>query len=236
MLSLGFFGFLDSPTTAPHGSNGASLGPCWCRSSTWPAKSHTGSHRDEFGFCLLAGASQEDHPPFRQSRIRTQAEEKIPLPHFSEMEPVKSVIPCKRFFKPSGLKAFSLFMRRRFCAARGGPHDICSTVFSHTNSEPGLSWAGFKAITSIFGGDGSPHPVLLQSVRHGLVDRPYRVQEHTVLYSAVSSLDGGLFCVDESLLLQPVNILPHRVGAHPCALADSLKAGPALIRLPVLAE
>ena len=117
---------------------------------------HKSPHRGEFGFCLLAGASQEDHPPFRQSRIRTQAEEKIPLPHFSEMEPVKSVIPCKRFFKPSGVKAFSLFMRRRFCAARGGPHDICSTVFSHTNSEPGLSWAEFKAITSIFGGTARP--------------------------------------------------------------------------------
>ena len=37
---------------------------------------HKSPHRAEFGFCLLAGASQEDHPPFRQSRIRTQAEEK----------------------------------------------------------------------------------------------------------------------------------------------------------------
>ena len=85
-------------------------------------------------------------------------------------------------------------------------------------------------------GSSPPLPCPLHSVRHGLVDGPDRVQEHTVLYSAVSSLDGGLFCVDESLLLQPVHVLPHRVGAHPCALADSLKAGPALIRLPVLAE
>ena len=37
---------------------------------------HKSPHRGEFGFGLLAGASQEDHPPFRQSRIRTQAEEK----------------------------------------------------------------------------------------------------------------------------------------------------------------
>ena len=37
---------------------------------------HKSPHRGEFGFCLLAGASQEDHPPFRQSRIRTQAKEK----------------------------------------------------------------------------------------------------------------------------------------------------------------
>ena len=139
----GCLGLLDSSTAGSHRFNGAGNPFRWCRSPTWPAKSHTGSHRAEFGFCLLPGASQEDHPPFRQSRIRTQAEEKIPLPHFSEMEPVKSVIPCKRFFKPSGVKAFSLFMRRRFCAARGGLQNISSTVFSHTNSEPGLSWAGF---------------------------------------------------------------------------------------------
>lgn len=37
---------------------------------------HKSPHRGEFGFGLLAGASKEDHPPFRQSRIRTQAEEK----------------------------------------------------------------------------------------------------------------------------------------------------------------
>ena len=37
---------------------------------------HTGPHRAEFGFRLLTGASQEDFPLFRQSRIRTQAEEK----------------------------------------------------------------------------------------------------------------------------------------------------------------
>ena len=214
-------------------------GRCGASLVSLPYSAPKTAHRATQGqvwFWLAGWRFSGGSPPFRQSRIRTQAEEKIPLPHFSEMEPVKSVIPCKRFFKPSGVKAFSLFMRRRFCAARGGPHDICSTVFSHTNSEPGLSWAGFKAITSIFGGDGSPHPVLLQSVRHGLVDRPYRVQEHTVFYFAVSPLDGGLLCVDESLLLQPVHVLPHRVGAHPCALADSLKAGPALIRLPVLAE
>ena len=107
-------------------------------------------------------------------------------------------------------------------------------IFAHKQrTRPVL---GRVLITSIFGGDGSPHPVLLQSVRHSLVDGPYRVQEHTVFYFAVSPLDGGLLCVDESLLLQPVHVLPHRVGAHPCALADSLKAGPALIRLPVLAE
>ena len=43
---------------------------------TWLSKSNTGPHRAEFGFRLLTGASQEDFPLFRQSRIRTQAEEK----------------------------------------------------------------------------------------------------------------------------------------------------------------
>ena len=80
---------------------------------------------------------------FSELSCKNSGRKKIPLPHFSEMEPVKSVIPCKRFFKPSGVKAFSLFMRRRFCAAKGGLQNISSTVFSHTNSEPGLSWAGF---------------------------------------------------------------------------------------------
>ena len=63
-------------TTGSHGFNRAGVGLRWCRSLTRPPKPHTGPHRGEFGFCLLAGASQEDHPPFRQSRIRTQAEEK----------------------------------------------------------------------------------------------------------------------------------------------------------------
>ena len=72
----GCLGLLDSSTAGSHRFNGAGNPFRWCRSPTWPAKSHTGSHRAEFGFCLLPGASQEDHPPFRQSRIRTQAEEK----------------------------------------------------------------------------------------------------------------------------------------------------------------
>ena len=138
----GCLGLLDSSTAGSHRFNGAGNPFRWCRSPTWPPKANTGPHRAEFGFCLLAGASQEDHPPFRQSRIRTQAEEKTPLPCFSKIEPVKFVIPCKRFSKPPGENPFSLFMQRRFCAATGGPQDVCSTVFSYTNSGPGLSMAG----------------------------------------------------------------------------------------------
>ena len=67
-------------TTGSPWHNRAGLGLCWCRfptlSPTRLPKPHTGPYRAEFGFCLLAGASQEDHPPFRKSRIRTQAEEK----------------------------------------------------------------------------------------------------------------------------------------------------------------
>ena len=97
---------------------------CWTR----PQRPHTAPTARVWGLASVPHlypvpksahrAAQEDFPLFRQSRIRTQAdqaEEKIPLPHFSEMEPVKSVIPCKRFFKPSGVKSFSLFMRRKFC-------------------------------------------------------------------------------------------------------------------------
>ena len=46
---------LDSPTTAPHGPNGAGLGPCWCRSAQH-SKPYTGSHRAKFGFhCFFLG-------------------------------------------------------------------------------------------------------------------------------------------------------------------------------------
>ena len=41
---------LDSPTTAPHGSNRAGLGLSWRRSPTWPSKPDTGPHRGVFGF------------------------------------------------------------------------------------------------------------------------------------------------------------------------------------------
>ena len=120
-------------TNGSHGFNRACLGLPWCRFPTLSPKPHTGPHRAEFGFRLLTGASQEDFPLFRQSRIRTQAdqaEEKIPLPHFSEMEPVKSVIPCKRFFKPSGVKSFSLFMRRKFCGGIPVRKELSRLTFS----------------------------------------------------------------------------------------------------------
>ena len=60
-------------TSYPRASLGSCLGNCcshrfngagnpfrWCRSPTWPAKSHTEPHRAEFGFRLLTGASHED--------------------------------------------------------------------------------------------------------------------------------------------------------------------------------
>ena len=97
-----------------------------------PLTGHISPHRGEFGFGLLAGASKEDHPPFRQSRVRNRAEEKTPLPCFSKIEPVKFVIPCKRFSKPPGENPFSLFMRRRFCAATGGPPGrMLHGIFAH---------------------------------------------------------------------------------------------------------
>ncbi len=50
---LGCPGFLDLSTTGSHGSNGAGNPFRWCRSPTWPPKSHTGPHKAEFGFYLL---------------------------------------------------------------------------------------------------------------------------------------------------------------------------------------
>ena len=140
------------------------------------------------------------------------------------------------FFKTAGRKSlFFVYAAQILRCHRRTPRTYAPRYFRTQTADPAFPWPGPSVSPhSLAGRLAQPCP--LQSVRHGLLDGPDRVQEHTVLYSAVSSLDGGLFCVDESLLLQPVNILPHRVGAHPRALADSLKAGPALIRLPVLAE
>ena len=51
---LGCPGFLDSSTTASHGSNGAGLRPLWCRFLTRPSKPHTGPHRGVFGFSVFS--------------------------------------------------------------------------------------------------------------------------------------------------------------------------------------
>ena len=130
VLPMAFTCAVQTSTGASRRANRAGLQLRWCRSPTRPPKLHTRPHRGEFGFCLLAGASQEDLPPFRQSRVRNRAEEKTPLPHFSEMEPVKSVIPCKRFFKPSGVKSFSLFMRRKFCGGIPVRKELSRLTFS----------------------------------------------------------------------------------------------------------
>ena len=52
---LGCPGFLDSSTTASHGSNGAGLRPLWCRFLTRPSKPDTGPHRGEFVFSPQKG-------------------------------------------------------------------------------------------------------------------------------------------------------------------------------------
>ena len=44
---------LDSPTTSPHGFNGAGNPFCWCHFPTLPPKSHTSPHRAEFRFHRL---------------------------------------------------------------------------------------------------------------------------------------------------------------------------------------
>ena len=79
----GCLGLLDFSTAGSHRFNGAGNSFRWCRSPTWPAKLHTGSHRAKFGFCSLAGTSQREcQAPFQNSHVRIQAEEKTPLPCF----------------------------------------------------------------------------------------------------------------------------------------------------------
>ena len=72
----------------------ASTGPVWgfagVASLTRPPKPHTGPHGGEFGFGPLAGACQEDCPPFRQSRVRNRAEEKTLLPAFQKSNQLSS--------------------------------------------------------------------------------------------------------------------------------------------------
>ena len=63
-------------TTAPTASTGLVLCLVGVVSPTWPPKANTGPHRAEFGFGLLAGDSEKDHPPFQQSRVSNRAEEK----------------------------------------------------------------------------------------------------------------------------------------------------------------
>ena len=85
LVSEGFSRQLPLATAAhncPHGFNRACLGLPWCRFPTLSPKPHTGPHGGEFGFGPLAGACQEDCPPFRQSRVKNRAEEKTPLPCF----------------------------------------------------------------------------------------------------------------------------------------------------------
>ena len=76
--------------TAHTASTGACLGLPWCRFPTLSPKPHTGPHGGEFGFGPLAGACQEDCPPFRQSRVRNRAEEKTLLPAFQKSNQLSS--------------------------------------------------------------------------------------------------------------------------------------------------
>ena len=77
-------------TNGSHGFNRACLGLPWCRFPTLSPKPHTGPHGGEFGFGPLAGACQEDCPPFRQSRVRNRAEEKTLLPAFQKSNQLSS--------------------------------------------------------------------------------------------------------------------------------------------------
>ena len=116
---------------------------------------HKSPHRGEFGFGLPAGAPKEDHPPFRQSRVRNRAEEKTLLPCFSKIEPVKFVIPCKRFSKLPGENPFSLFSGADFALPQADPRTYAPRYFRTQTADPAFPWPG-PHITSFFGGTARP--------------------------------------------------------------------------------
>ena len=74
---LGCSSLLDSSTTASHGSNGAGLGSCRCPTPLPGSQICTqGRTGPSLVFVPACWRFSGGSPPFRQSRIRTQAEEK----------------------------------------------------------------------------------------------------------------------------------------------------------------
>lgn len=156
MLSLGFFGFLDSPTTAPHGSNGASLGPCWCRSSTWPAKSHTGSHRAEFGFCacllaLLRRITSLSAIPYKNSGRR----KKYLCPTFLKWNQLSPSSRASVFQNRREKIPFLCLCGADFALPQADPMTYAPRYFRTQTADPAFPWPG-PHITSFFGGTARP--------------------------------------------------------------------------------
>ena len=85
-LDIACLGFVESAllvhnwgTLAQQGRSGGFAGVV---SLPRPLTGHKSPYRAEFGFGLLAGDSEKDHPPFQQSRVSNRAEEKKSLPCF----------------------------------------------------------------------------------------------------------------------------------------------------------
>ena len=79
-LDIACLGFVESAllvhnwgTLAQQGRSGGFGGVV---SLPRPLTGHKSPYRAEFGFGLLAGDSEKDHPPFQQSRVSNRAEEK----------------------------------------------------------------------------------------------------------------------------------------------------------------
>lgn len=159
MLSLGFFGFLDSLTTAPHGSNGASLGPCWCRSSTWPAKSHTGSHRAEFGFCacllaLLRRITSLSAIPYKNSGRR----KKYLCPIFLKWNQLSSSSRASVFQNRREKIPFLCLCSADFALPEAGPMTYAPRYFRTQTANPACPGPGSKLSPQSL--VGTAHPTL----------------------------------------------------------------------------
>ena len=162
-----------------------------------PAQGHTGP---EFGFCSPTGTSQTGSPPSPSISRKVLGRRKIipssPLKNHS----AKFATPCKRFSNLLRRSSFLCLSSANFALPYPVTRRYVNSHFRHTKQRTRPALGPGSNITSIFGGNGQPRQVLLIFVRYRLLNGKDGVQEHSVFYFAVSSLDGGLFRVDESLL------------------------------------
>ena len=123
-VSEGFSRQLPLATDAlncPHGFNRAGLVPGWCRFPYPGSKITRWAHRAEFWFLLTRWHfSERISCSFSELSCKNSGRRKKRLcPAFENLSRLSSPPRTSVFQKSSGENPFSLFMRRRFCAAVG---------------------------------------------------------------------------------------------------------------------
>ena len=153
-------------------------------------------------------------------------------------------------------------MRRKFCAAISVYKKLSQLSFRHTKQQARpfsgraldyhlILWLGRTPVLfrgkrrvssdrGVFSDQSSglicPRQILLHLVIHRLLDRPDGIKEHPIFCFTVTSSDGCFLRINQSFSLQRMYVFSYCVGAHSCALPNSLIAGPALVSVPVLTE